>query len=269
MRIEDAIERIARRKREAAQLLQPVDVSIWLGTAQQFPLAKELDVSLLGGILSRYAMKGALISHWDGLTLSAQEGNRSLQDVKEKLPEHVYTIWTGLPLVPREQDPLPGFSKPDSHMRGVRLFPKSHHYSLTPWVVGGLCRWCIAHGLPLFLWHVEIEWEAVYHLARHFPKLKIIIESQWQKILYHNRNLCSLMKTSGNVFLETSNFVGQDFITHGVKTFGAEHLLFGSFLPVNDPWTSLGMIIDADISDHEKMLIAGGNMSRILNGAGI
>ena len=269
MRIEEAIEGIARQKEEAARLLKSIDISIWLGKAQHFPLAAELDVSLIQDVLSRYAMRGALLSHWDGLTISAQDGNRALVEVKEKLPENVYTIWTGLPLIPREQDPVPGFGKPDSHIRGVRLFPKSHHYSLAPWVVGELCQWCITHGLPLFLWHVEIEWEAVYNLAQHFPELKIVIESQWQKILYHNRNFCSLMKTNDNVFLETSNFVGQDFITQGVKTFGAERLLFGSFLPVNDPWTSIGMIVDADISNQEKMLVAGENMNKILKGVRI
>jgi hypothetical protein len=269
MGIEEAIDQISREKSEAVKTLQFFDINIWLGKPLYFPLAEELDIALLEVVLQRYSIHGGLLSHWDGPALSAQEGNRALLEVQEKLPQQLYTIWTGLPLIPREQGPLPGFDKPDARTRGVRLFPKSHHYTLSPWVVGDLCQWCIAHGLPLFLWHVEIEWEALYILAKAFPKLKIIIESQWQKILYHNRNLYSLMKDNENVFLETSNFVGQDFITHAVGTLGVEHLLFGSFLPINDPWTSIGMLMDADISDYEKRLIAGENIRTILHGVRI
>ena len=269
MGIDEVIEEISREKSEAVRGLQLFDTNIWLGKPLHFPLAAELDVSFLEDVLQRYSIHGGLLSHWDGPALSAQEGNRALLDLQESLSENLYTIWTGLPLLPREQGPLPGLEKPDARMRGVRLFPKSHHYTLSPWVVGDLCRWCIGYGLPVFLWHVEIEWESVYNLAKAFPELKIIVESQWQKILYHNRNFYSLLINNENVFLETSNFVGQDFITHAVQTLGAEHLLFGSFLPQNDPWTSIGMLMDADISDRCKRLIAGENMRTLLHGVRI
>jgi len=265
MNTEEAIERIARDKRAAIKKLHLFDANIWLGRPGYFPLAEELHIINLTNVLKKYSIHGALVSHWGGVTMSAQDCNQALIDVQNDLPENVYTIWTGLPLFPREQDPLPGFGKPDSHLRGVRLFPKSHNYSLTQWVVGELCEWCIAYNVPLFFWHVEIEWNPLYRLAQQYPDLHIIIESQWQKILYHNRNLYSLMKAHNNVYIETSNFVGQDFITHAVRTFGAERLIFGSFLPVNDPFTSIGMILDADISEKEKILIAGENIKRLIN----
>lgn len=49
-----------------------------------------------------------------------------------------------------------------------------------------------------------------------------------------------------------------------VRSFGAERLLFGSFVPVNDPCAAIGMILDADISEAEKRLVAGENLSRII-----
>ena len=266
MVIEEVIEKISQEKREAVRELHLFDANIWLGKPLHFPLTGALNVSLLQEVLQGCSIQGGLLSHWDGPALSPQEGNSSLLEVGEELPENLNTIWTGLPLLPQEQGPLPGLGKPDSRMRGVRLFPKTHHYRLSPWVVGGLCSWCIEYELPLFLWHVEIEWESLYNLAQAFPDLRIIVESQWQKILYHNRILYSLLIDNRNMFLETSNFVGQDFITHGVSALGAERLLFGSFLPQNDPWASVGMILDADISDHDKRLIAGENMRTILQG---
>jgi hypothetical protein len=266
MSFEETIEKISHEKREAVGKLKLFDVNIWLGKPLHFPLTEELNISLLQEVLQGYDIQGGLLSHWDGPALSPQEGNSALIELGAKLPENLNTIWTGLPLLPQEQGPLPGIGEPDSRMRGVRLFPKTHRYCLSPWVVGGLCRWCIECGLPLFLWHVEIEWESVYNLAHAFPDLKIILESQWQKILYHNRTLYSLLHDNKNVFLETSNFVGQDFITQGVFALGAERFIFGSFLPQNDPLTSVGMLMDADISDQNKKLIAGENMRSMLRG---
>jgi hypothetical protein len=180
------------------------------------------------------------------------------------LPPNLYTIWTGLPTALREQDPLPGFAPLHERMRGVRLFPQTHHFSLSPWVVGELCEWCIEHRMPVFVWHVEIRWDDLHGLASAFPSLNLVVETQWQKILYHVRDLAALLRSCPNVHVETSNFIGQDHITQFVKTFGAERLLFGSFLPVNDPYTAIGMILDADISDGEKERIAGGNLRRLV-----
>ncbi len=49
-----------------------------------------------------------------------------------------------------------------------------------------------------------------------------------------------------------------------MKEFGAERLIFGSFMPVNDPLVPIGMIIDADIEEKDKLLIASGNIKRII-----
>jgi hypothetical protein len=44
--------------------------------------------------------------------------------------------------------------------------------------------------------------------------------------------------------------------------------VFGSFMPVNDPFVPIGMIINADIKEQEKLLIASGNIKRIIEGMG-
>jgi hypothetical protein len=261
---DEAIENLAREKYARARELNLFDANVWLGKPEFFPLADELPARTLGETLGEYQIRAALLSHWDSLRLSAQEGNQALLDAENVLPENTWTVWTGLPLIPREQDPLPGAAHPHPRMRGVRLFPRTHHFQLSPWVVGGLCEWCIAHNLPVFLWHVEIDWDPLHALAVAFPKLRIIVETQWQKILYHNRDLFSLLEACGNILVESSNLIGQDFVTYLVKSWGAERLLFGSFLPVNDPYAAIGMILDADITMEEKKRAAGENMRALV-----
>jgi len=263
---EEAIERAARDTRERAAGLPLLDANVWLGRPDLFPLARELPPDGVAGAFAEYGIRGGLVSHWDSFRLSPQEGNTALLAAEGALPRDTWVVWTGLPLVPREQDPLPGFDAPHPRVRGVRLFPRTHHFNLSPWVVGSLCEWCAAHRLPLFLWHVEIEWDALHALAGAFPRLRIVVETQWQKILYHNRNLFSLLSSRENVLVESSNLVGQDFVSYFVKNWGAERLLFGSFLPVNDPWTPIGMILDADITREEKAMAAGGALRRLIDG---
>lgn len=260
------INEIIETKKVFIKELPWFDANIWLGKPAFFPLAKELSADGLERILDKYGIKWALISHWDSVKFSAQEGNEALLDVDGSLPDNVYTVWTGLPTTPEEQSPLPGTGKPHPRVRGVRVFPRTHQYKLAPWVVGGLCEWCINFRLPLFIWHVEIEWDEVYSLAKSFPGLNIIIETQWQKIIYHLRNLVNLMKACPNVFVESSNLIGQDNISYLVKNPGSDKLLFGSFLPVNDPYASMGMILDSEISKSEMEKIAGLNLKTLIAG---
>jgi len=271
MNLEQRIEATATGRRRALRDLGLFDANLWLGRPAFFPLARELAPREMGPLMEQFALEGALVSHWDSVHLSAQDGNGALQEsgpgLREAaagLPEGVFTIWTGLPTAIREQDPLPGFLRPDPGMRGVRLFPQTHHFSLSPWVVGDLCDWCIEHRLPVFLWHVEVRWQDLHALAVAFPGLDLVVETQWQKILYHMRDLAALLRSCPNVLLETSNFIGQDHVSQFVRSFGSGRLLFGSFLPVNDPFTSIGMILDADIGEDDKAAIAGGNLRRLV-----
>ena len=256
---EEQIENVSRVRRELAEQLRFFDTNVWLGRPAGFPLAKELAGADLGNILQKYYITGALVSHWWGKTVSPQDGNRALHEIVPHLGDNISAIWTGLPLWPAESGLLPGAEMDDGNVAGVRIFPKSHHFPLAGWCIGSLCRWLVERRLPLHIWHVELDWPELYVLAKEFPNLTIIVETQTQKILYHTRPLFALMRDCGNVMVELSNFVGPGFVEYAVRTFGAERFIFGSFLPMNDPFVAIGLILDADISDSDKIRIAGEN----------
>jgi predicted TIM-barrel fold metal-dependent hydrolase len=64
--------------------------------------------------------------------------------------------------------------------------------------------------------------------------------------------------------VESSNFVGQDHVSYLVRNFGSERLLFGSFLPMNDPYAAIGLVLDADIAVQERENILGKNLERLI-----
>lgn len=255
-----------KKYRNLAEGFRFFDSNLWLGPPEGFPLAQGMTIDELKKIMDESFITGGLISHWWGKTLSAQAGNDALIKASSSFLDKMYSIWTGLPLYPNDEDHLPGKGKPQDSLRGVRVFPKSHNYPLTKWVTGTLIDWLINHNIPLFIWHTELDWLQVHDIAKNYPELTVIIETQTKKIIYHARVIFPLMRECSNVLVETSNFVGQGYIEYAVKEFGAERLIFGSFLPINDPMVSIGMIIDSDITERDKRLIASENLLRIING---
>lgn len=259
------IKAMASDRLKRLRKLRVFDSNLWLGQPVGFPLAEELKPNRLPEALKKHCIAGGLVSHWRGYTVSAQDGNLALERIMPALPANVYAIWTALPLYPPEQSPMPGHGKLPAKVRGVRIFPAHAHFPLEKWSLGALCKWLIERRMPLFIWHTELEWSRLRTLAGDFPELRIIVETQTQKILYHTRPLFALMKERANVSLEISNFAGPGFIEFAVREFGAQRLIYGSFLPVNDPFVPAGMLLDADISDSDRELIAGINMRRIID----
>lgn len=264
--IESRIQEIAARRRELASRLDVFDVNLWLGRPQEFPLAEEMDLAALRTAMADHFISGGLVSHWRGRTVSPQEGNTSLLAAGvDTTGSGLGIIMTGLPLFPSESGPLPGMGEPPSHLRGARLFPQSHGFPLADWLIGSLARWMIDRRLPLFIWHTELDWQDLYALSKAFPDLAIVVESQPRKIIYQTRPLLALMRDCPNTFLEISNLTGPAFEL-ALKSVGPTRLIFGSFMPVNDPFVPLGMLLDAHIPDPDRALIAGGNLRRLLGG---
>jgi hypothetical protein len=263
--IEMTLDSMIHDRQQLRERLRFFDAGIWLGPPAGFPNAEELPPVELATALRGRGLTGGLVSHWWGKTVSAQDGNRALAATLDGCGNDVYQVWTALPLLPGEEGPLPGVGDLPPRVRAVRLFPKAHNFPLTDWCVGSLCEWLVEKRMPLFIWHTETDWPSLHTLAKAFPALTIVVESQVQKILYHTRALFPVMKACPNVLVELSNFAGQGFVDYAVRQFGAERLIFGSFLPVSDPLAPIGMVLDADISEEEKALIAGGNLRRLVS----
>jgi hypothetical protein len=263
--IEDLIRELATGRAAALPAMRPFDASLWLGRPEGFPLAREMPPETLGETMRAYGITGGLVSHFDGRTRSPQRGNAEL--LAAPLPAGTYRAFTGLPLFPPEDGPLPGAGDLPEDVRAVRLFPRTHGYPLAGWILRTLVEWMIERGLPLFAWHVELQWPELYSLAREYPRLAIIVESQPRKIIYHTRPLLALMKACPNVHLEISNATGP-LIGMALAQLGPDRLVYGSFLPANDPLVPLGILLESGLSPADRRQVAGDNLRRLVEGGG-
>lgn len=267
--IEHTIKDMAEDRRQQAKQLNAYDASLWLGRPRGFPLAREMDLDGLRVAMAECYISGGLISHWDGHSISAQAGNEALLSRESILDiADIGVILTGLPLFTVEGGPLTGHSHLPENVRAVRIFPKTHGFPLTNWMLGSLVPWMMDRYQPMFIWHTELDWNELYYFARRLPQLNIVIESQHRKIIYHMRPLLTLMRDCPNVYLEISNLTGPAFDLT-LQCIGPERLIFGSFLPVNDPLVPLGMILDAKIPDSDRKLVAGDNLRRLTGGGAL
>lgn len=257
-----AVEATLRREAESLDLF---DAGAWLGCTPLFPLMETGTPQLLEAVHRHAHIKGALVSHWAGTPDCSQESNQLLL---RQIQDHDtwYATLTLNPLFPQDTG-SPG--SPDwvwpERVRAVRVFPATFGFALRDWCVGALCDLLIERCLPLFVFHTETTFEDIHHIACAYPALRIVLETQPKKVLYHARMLLPLLKACPNVHLDLSNTCSQGLVEYTVNALGADRLIFSTFAPANDPLVPLGLLLQADITQEDKQAIAGGTIRRIIS----
>lgn len=250
---------------ERRKLLEFMDINLWIGpkieeSFTEIPTSKELITTA-----KRHSIDGGIISHTSGFLYEARFGNEKI--LASDFPEGFYS---GITIVPElffdEKDGRNYLKNAiEQGTRLARMFPKSGNFDFRPWNAGkmieGLCEYC----LPLMVWQTQINWDDVDAVCTAFPDLQLIIEGHPQKIMYHNRRFYTLLEKHRNLKLESHNVIGFQSVEEIVKHFGADRLVFGSFLPYWDPDATMMAVTHARISDEAKKKIAHGNLMQLLD----
>jgi uncharacterized protein len=79
-----------------------------------------------------------------------------------------------------------------------------------------------------------------------------------------NRAIMSAQRFE-NLYLETaSSTIDTNFLETAVSMLGPEKIIFGTDMPLLDPWTQLTKIRETEIDSHARHLICGGNIARLI-----
>jgi len=261
------VERLVEGYREQKKALRFLDSNLWVGRAAHPGFCPLWALDDLLGYMDRYAIEGGIATHSAASMEDPDEANDELLGWIARTDR----LWGGLVLTTE----LPrGYSDWGAYLdeaisngaRMVRLFPKSHRFSLERWCSGALLDTLHERRMLLALWHIETGWEAIKKLCDTYSDLPILVEGRPQKIVYHNRFFYPLLERYPNLHLELHNLNVYLGIEDMVSRFGAGHLVFGSCMPVNDPNTSQMMVTAARISDQAKSQIARENLQKLLDG---
>ena len=260
----------------AARLGEAAGLDFWdchagIGRWTLPPPAGALDPDGLRAELAWAGVGGALVHHGLGRDYDPAAGNEALL---RELAEASGTVQAGaagtlvpcVTLLPADTAELP---PPEEHLpalirrgvRGARLYPKSHNFSLAEWCAGGLLTAMEQHRLPLSIDLVETTWQDLHGVCAAHPDLPVIVT----RVNYrHERVLYPLFRHHPRLHVEISYFQGHRGIEEVVDRFGQERLLFGSGLPFYTPGTPVVMVVRADVGDAARRAIAGGNLRRLM-----
>ncbi len=251
---------VVKELRDEINALEIFDAEAWLGKSAAFPLMEEGTAGLLDELQRRHGIKGALVSHWLQKKHPVYESNKHLLDNIEG-HENWHAVITGLPLFPEDK-----WFIDSPKVKAVRVYPSTFFFPLADWCTGSLCSMLEEKRMPLFVFHTETNLGDIHGLAKRFPAMKIVLESQVKKIIYHARTVLALMKECPSVYLEISNWHGSGLLEYTAENIGSSRMILGSFMPANDPLVSVGLVLHSNLSLAGKKMIAGGNIREILSG---
>lgn len=244
-----------------------LDSNAWVGH-QVEPAYKRIHTvdELIGKMDSSHTSE-ALVTHTSAFYYDAIEGNElTLRAVADH--DRLYAAVVLLPESTGEIEDAAEYLDQaiTRKARAVRLFPITHTFNLKPWLIGSVLETMQERRLPLILWHSETSWDEVHSLCERYPELPIVIEGTGRKLLYDNRIFCQLLSMHQNLYIEMHNLANCRFVEYLVDRVGAESLIYGSYLPYQEPAITMMSVTHSAISDDDKRLIAGGNMRRLIAG---
>jgi uncharacterized protein len=161
--------------------------------------------------------------------------------------------------------------------RLLRLYPKSHKYSISPWAFKDIFKLLDKFAIPVLISLDElditgnkaIDWDIVYDIAKEFPGIPFILDGGNSKELMFTGYFCQLLKAAGNVFLESHNLLGFNQIEDIVKKTGSSRIIFGSNYPVYPELLAAKRVMFSRLSTEDKKNILSGNLERMISNISI
>lgn len=204
--------------------------------------------------MDRIGIRQALVSHFACDEYDAEEGNNVLAS---EIHERLVPVWAAVP----EQSFIQTLAT--RHPAAVRLSygVLKHNFSWAPWCTAELYEYLQEYSVLTIIVREDLAWDSLAQLLGDFPHLQVLILETGYRA---DRYLFPLFKQHPNLYIDTSTYVGHRQLESFVEKFGPDHLLFGSHLPLYDAGAALAVLATARISDEARLLIAGGNLRRIL-----
>ncbi len=215
-----------------------------------------------------YGIDKAVVFHTLSWRYDPKVGNYKLLEEINNYNQ-LYPCWTLLPPATAETGSVEEVTSEVTHndIRAVRLFPGDHNYELKEWIIGELLSALEKYRIPVWInvcnpatYQEQINWDDIFNICSIHHNLPIILAKTAFTL---QRKLYPLMNKHSNVLLELSDFIMYRGLEDIVSRYGAERLLFGTWMPINDPGAPIMAVTYADIKREEKELIAYGNLENL------
>jgi uncharacterized protein len=253
--------------REEIKKLRFFDANCWYGMSNLPRRALVRTIAELDVLMDRTGVEKGNVSSFIAKFLKPMEGNAQLfEDVSGKIryiPSIVVTPWMYPAAGEVEAYVLEMVSR---GARSVRLFPRTHHYIINDWSNGFLLKLLEHHRIPLFATTKDWDWRMLHELGHDHPALPVVLEQSDTEAFFNLGYLMPLMEGCPNMYLETNRAHEYLALDALVGRFGGGRFVYGSCLPLDDPFAHLAMITMGDFSQETKEQIAHRNLEDLFAG---
>lgn len=245
-----------------------IDSHVHIGKMNLFNLSITFEEAIC--LAKKLKIDKIFCTHLLSLFYDFKEGDAAVYKAMKKYPECIlgYVTITSPRLGKYVLDHMEKYIG-DYGFHGIKIY--SHSNNREPWlsiidpymfpIFEKACKWKIpvlAHATP----------EECDEVCNIFPDLHIIMahmgctslaRGDWHKAIM-------VAKKHSNLYLDTtSSSKDLGMIEEAVKVIGANRIIWGSDLPLLDPWYEIEKVRSAEISNHEKELILGKNINRLIS----
>lgn len=247
-----------------------IDAHVHIGYFQSIDLGNDIE-----DVLSRADKMGVekvFCTHCQGLYGNYTDGNEVVYQAMQKYPDRVLGYVTVNS--PRYGKPLYDYVQ---HAIFDRGFSGIKIYSHSQGVGSAIPFLSVADPYMYPLFEMAQEWQTpilahatsaeVDVICKDFPKLVLMMAHMGATPVSGGdwHTAISTAKKHPNLILDsTGSAMDSGMIEEAVRVIGPERVLWGSDMPMIDPWINIERIHSAEISDADKEWILGKNILRLV-----
>ena len=219
--------------------------------------------------MDRSGVEKALVSH-SGYAEFPQTANDLIVKMIKAAPDRLKGVWC---LLPQQCPEIPAPEKLCDAMRenniaALTLYPTEQRWYACRLTIGKYMEVAEEHGIPVFLDGFGSNWDQVYAFLREFPRNTAIYRAVWGKWGI-DRQIRPLLENYENFYFALKGYWVPEGIRDLAGLYGAGRLLFASGFPLYNMGNQMFQLKHSGLSDGEIAMIAGGNLEKILKGAGL
>jgi uncharacterized protein len=240
-----------------------IDAHVHIGKASYLGLHATADQLLK--LADEAGVDRMFCTHLMALFYDMKEGNRALHRILRQHPDRLIG-YISIPSGRHGQDAFDEIERgvSDYGMKGLKIYSTAELEISEPCMVETIAR-AAEYGLPILAHSTPWACEAV---AAQVPNARLIMAHMGNTAIARGdwNWAIAAARRYPNIYLDVASSTADlGYVEAAVEAVGPERVIFGSDLPIFDPYLQMLKVTDADIDDEAKRLILGGNIARLAN----
>jgi uncharacterized protein len=192
------------------------------------------------------------------------EGNRLLYAEMQKFPDRILG-YASLHSTRFGQEGLDEIRRcrHDYGMRGLKIYSTPEMSIAEPAMIP-ILETCAELKMPVLAHTTPAECD---YLMSHVPEATFIMAHAGGQPYAHgdwNRAIM-VAKKHPNLYLDTAcSTVDSSFVETCMREVGADRIIFGTDIPLLDPWPQMAKVAETRLSQEDRALLMGGNILRLM-----